>query len=143
MIVALSLLTGCVNQLPSSPVCAVISVPLVSVKVSRKWLRPGDGETEGLGEDETLAEGDGEALGLLDGETLADGETDGDALDDGDRLGETLLLGDVEADGLSEGLTDGEPTDETLRISTTPPTFGLAVERVNEPLLTVVTASNT
>lgn len=106
---------------------------------------------EALGEalEEGLTEGLGETLALALGDSLEDGDTEGDSDDEGltDALGEsealTLPLGETDALGEGVGLTDGEPTDETERISTTPPTLGEAVLRVNDPLPTVVTASNT
>ena len=90
-----------------------------------------------------------EGLALLDGEVLALGLSDGDSELLGLTLGEGLIdalslaLGLVLADGDSDGETLGEPTDDTLRSSMIPPTLGEAVLRVNEPLATVVMASNT
>jgi hypothetical protein len=118
-----------IHGVPDSPVWLVRVVLSVSVKVSNssRGGMLGDAEAEGLvlalgltdndAEDEGLTDGDGdtEALGLLDGET--------------DALGETL------------GLTDGEPTDATLRTSTAPPTLAEALLSVNDPLPTVVIAS--
>lgn len=75
--------------------------------------------------------------GLVDGEAEDEGETDGEA----EALGETL--GEADELGLRLGETLGLPTEDTERISTMPPTFGEAEFSVNEPLLIVVTASNT
>lgn len=81
---------------------------------------------EALDEGLTDALGLSDALAELDGDTLGDGETD--AL--------SVALGE------SDGLTLGEPTEATERISTTPATFGDAPLSVNEPEPTVAMASN-
>jgi hypothetical protein len=83
-----------------------------------------------LGETDALGDSDGESEGL--GLMLGDGETDADG----------LLDGDTDADGDSDGDTLGEPTDATLRTSTSPARVGEALFSVNDPLLTVVNASN-
>lgn len=123
---------------------------LVRLKLSRmpvvgKLTGPALGEADDEGEVEAL----GERLGLvlLEGLALEEGESDGDPDDEGltEGEGETdalpLLLGETEADGEGVGLTLGEPTDDTLRISTIPPTLADAVLRVKEPLLIVPIAS--
>lgn len=80
---------------------------------------------------ETLDEGLTDALGLSD--ALA--ELDGDTLGDGETDALSLALGE------SDGLTLGEPTEATERISTTPATLGEVALSVNEPELTVAIAS--
>lgn len=90
------------------------------------------------------AEGEALALGLRDalGLRLGLSELLGEIEEEGDTLALALLLGDSDADGESDGLTLGEPTDDSERISIIPPTLGDAVLSVNEPELTVVIASN-
>lgn len=90
------------------------------------------------------AEGEALALGLRDalGLRLGLSELLGEIEEEGDTLALALLLGDSDADGESDGLTLGEPTDDSERISIIPPTLGEAVLSVNEPELTVVMASN-
>lgn len=89
--------------------------------------------------------GEAELLGLVDADGLTEGDSEllGETDGEGDTDALSLLLGETDADGESDGLTLGLPTDDTLRISTIPPTFGDALLRVNDPLLTVVIASNT
>lgn len=126
------------------------SGPSARVKASR---RPVEGKSCGEALGEALLDGEVEALGDKLGLVLADSldeeETEGDSDDEGlsDALGLrdalSLLLGEREVDGEGVGLTLGEPTEETERISTMPPTLGEAVLSVNEPELTVVMASNT
>lgn len=100
---------------------------------------PVEGNSSGGSLGEAEDEGDWEALGLRDG----DSELLGDTLGLGETDALSLALGETEAEGEIEGLTLGLPTDETLRISTMPPTLGDAVLSVKEPELTVVAASNT
>lgn len=99
---------------------------------------PVEGKSSGGSLGEADDEGETDALGLRDGLALLDGLMLGDG--DGEAL--SLLLGETLADGESDGLTLGEPTDATERISTTPATLGEVALMVNEPELTVATASN-
>lgn len=124
--------------------CAVRFTSLASVNESCNHGAAADGDALELGEVEADGDtlGEGElltlALGESDGDSLGEGLTDGDGLTDG----LSLALGERLADGEGVGLTLGEPTDATLRISTMPPTLGDAVLRVKLALATVPAASN-